>query len=968
MRKPEVSRWVLLLGLLVVLGVGVQADVLAAGVDNIDNGDFSGDLTGWTTTGNVEVVTTGNFTSFVSDFPSGDPAVLLSTGPGDDPARSANPQSRQPRPSARDSGVDRDGVNGNENDVSTLSTTFDTTTPGFVCWTIVALLTSEVDQLGNFDDIFEVRINGTPVQQHSVNQTDPVRPTSPFPDYADTFSTLNRVSSSGPTNNSVFRYASQGTTSWQVPVVAGNNQSIEFFVGDAGDDVLDTGLLVDDVRFSPTPCGYDFPWTAATAQFSISGRAFIDQNNNDVRDAGDVPNRFVDFDLLVQGIAFRSFSADDQDATYTLTTIAPGTYQVSVNDFGNIALVTPNQGGDDTIDSDFVPDNPGDSFGEATVTVTGANLNNVDAGFSRGIDDTIFISTQKNRPRSGNILSGFPAGVTIDLTTLVNPTNGTLDLQADGTYTYTPNPDFTGDDEFRFRTTDGVTLFDETTVDIRVFGAVDAQSDNYSTTLDTPLTISAELGLLANDSTASGSPLSVIEFEGEPVPAGGSATVANFAGTTVINSDGSFTFTPVTDFEGSFFFDYVASDGSDQDSGFGSINVSPIQIIVPGPQTVASGANLPFSAAQNRQISVDSPEPDARLSVELDVDRGTISVTGGVQVNNKTVPRHARRPAFQTSNVTVVGNNSDRITVTGPEAEVNVVLETLNYQSNAGFTGIDVLEIVANDGANVEAQAQVNITVVGSTTAGGGGTGSTADGDDPTDAAAIPVPVVQLNAQPDSIIRTNVPPGAVPNGDVFVRLLVVNGQLVVAPNELGDPALVGQSFQQGAEIFGLTFGGASVIQFEAGVQVCLFGVGQILYRDASLIPRQTVALPTTFVDGFTCAVIPNSGTLLLRVTTPDGQPVDAIITTGDAPPPLPQQPERDSASLLPLDDCMVTTQYLMNLRAGPGTDEPVIMKLPYDVTLTAFSRSADGWFEVDYNGTRGWASSSLMTADGACGE
>jgi len=76
-----------------------------------------------------------------------------------------------------------------------------------------------------------------------------------------------------------------------------------------------------------------------------------------------------------------------------------------------------------------------------------------------------------------------------------------------------------------------------------------AVADHYETAMNTPLIISADLGLLANDSDADGD-----------------AFYADLAenpdkGALTLNADGSFTYTPEVDFVGTVEFSYCAYDG-----------------------------------------------------------------------------------------------------------------------------------------------------------------------------------------------------------------------------------------------------------------------------------------------------------------------------------------------------------------------------------------------------------------------
>ena len=63
-------------------------------------------------------------------------------------------------------------------------------------------------------------------------------------------------------------------------------------------------------------------------------------------------------------------------------------------------------------------------------------------------------------------------------------------------------------------------------------------------------------------------------------------------------------------------------------------------------------------------------------------------------------------------------------------------------------------------------------------------------------------------------------------------------------------------------------------------------------------------------------------------------------------------------------DCMVTTQYILNLRDAPGGDIKGIV--PAFATLTVTAR-AEGWHEVDYHGERGWLSADYVRPTADCG-
>ncbi len=75
-----------------------------------------------------------------------------------------------------------------------------------------------------------------------------------------------------------------------------------------------------------------------------------------------------------------------------------------------------------------------------------------------------------------------------------DPANGTLVLNADGSFTYTPDADFNGTDTFTYKANDGYDDSNVATVTITVTeikDQVQAVDDFYTTDEDTTLTVEA---------------------------------------------------------------------------------------------------------------------------------------------------------------------------------------------------------------------------------------------------------------------------------------------------------------------------------------------------------------------------------------------------------------------------------------------------------------------------------------------
>ncbi len=137
----------------------------------------------------------------------------------------------------------------------------------------------------------------------------------------------------------------------------------------------------------------------------------------------------------------------------------------------------------------------------------------------------------------------------LTVTNLTQPSNGTADLEADGTITYTPANDYAGPDTFTYTANDGTADSNVATVTVTVTPVNDppvAIDDSATTRIATAVTID----VLANDSDVDG----VLDLTSVSV------TTAPSDGTTSTGADGAVTYTPSADFSGTDTFDYRVCD------------------------------------------------------------------------------------------------------------------------------------------------------------------------------------------------------------------------------------------------------------------------------------------------------------------------------------------------------------------------------------------------------------------------
>ena len=212
----------------------------------------------------------------------------------------------------------------------------------------------------------------------------------------------------------------------------------------------------------------------------------------------------------------------------------------------------------------------------------------------------------------GDILS-------VNTTPVVDPANGSVQLNTDGTFTYTPNLNFVGSDSFTYEINDGNGGTDQAIANITVNPVNDtpvATDEPFATNEDVVLTGN----VLDNDTDIDGDTLSL---NTTPVidPANGSV---------VLNTDGTFTYTPDTNFTGSDSFTYEVSDGNGgTDQAIANITISSVN-------------DVPVAADDSFNTDEDVALTGSVLGNDSDIDGDTLSVNttpiidpanGSVQLN-----------------------------------------------------------------------------------------------------------------------------------------------------------------------------------------------------------------------------------------------------------------------------------------------------------------------------------------------
>ncbi|HIF9155094.1 TPA: Ig-like domain-containing protein, partial [Photobacterium damselae] len=357
-----------------------------------------------------------------------------------------------------------------------------------------------------------------------------------------------------------------------------------------------------------------------------------------------------------------------------------------------------------------------------TVTVNVTPVNDAPVG------EDVSAETQEETAVSGQLTATDVDGDNLTFKPGTNPENGSVTINADGSWEYVPNPDFNGEDSFTVVVDDGNGGSDTITVTVNVTPVNDAP-------------VGEDVSAETQEDTAVTGQLTATDVDGDNLTFKPGTNPEN--GSVTINADGSWEYVPNTDFNGEDSFTVVVDDGNGgTDTITVTVNVTPVNDAPVGEDVSAEtqedtavtgqltatdvdGDNLTFkpgSDPTNGQVTVNPdgsweyvPNPDFNgedsFTVVVDDGNGgtdTITVTVNVTPVNdapvgENVTTETQEETAVTGQLTATDVDGDNLTFK-PGSDPTNGSVTVNpdgsweYVPNPDFNGEDSFTVVVDDG------------------------------------------------------------------------------------------------------------------------------------------------------------------------------------------------------------------------------------------------------------------------------
>jgi hypothetical protein len=448
----------------------------------------------------------------------------------------------------------------------------------------------------------------------------------------------------------------------------------------------------------------------------------------------------------------------DPDSPYQMQTFTLTGYSLPAN--GTLAInanqleYTPNGGFTGTeVFTYIMVDQSGSLSNSGTVTVNVLRSNTPPSVSSSGYtinEDQVLSDALTGSDGEGDVLS---------YTATVLPTNGVLNLLANGSFTYTPNANYFGADSFQFRANDGMANSPDGTITLTIDPVLDtpvATNDSYTFNQD----VTSFVPVMANDTDPDSVSLTLTGY-------------TNPTNGNIVVSGTGFDYTPNALYVGPDSFTYRIVDGDGLISGVATVNLTisstnaaPVAgddafvlnedtsllgvlsgsdlematltyvidtLPVNGTLVASSTGGFSFTPTANfagvttftfhvNDGAYDSNIATVTLTVN-NVNDAPVAAAASLSVNANTASSSGN---LLSASVSATDIDSGSLTYSAATLPVNGVLVlsstgSFTYAPALGFVGTDSFTFLANDGFLDSTAATVTITVSVPSSGGGGG-------------------------------------------------------------------------------------------------------------------------------------------------------------------------------------------------------------------------------------------------------
>ncbi|KAA8598839.1 hypothetical protein F0Z19_2985 [Vibrio cyclitrophicus] len=335
--------------------------------------------------------------------------------------------------------------------------------------------------------------------------------------------------------------------------------------------------------------------------------------------------------------------------------------------------------------------------------------------------DTLSFTTDEDTPVNGTLSASDEDGDSLSFTKATDPSNGTVVVDENGDWTYTPNENYNGDDSFTVVVSDGQGGTDTITVNVGVTPVNDLPvGEDVSVTTDEDTPVSGSL-------TATDADNDQLTFSKGTEPSNGSV---------VVDENGNWTYTPDENYNGSDSFTVVVDDGQGgTDTITVDVGVTPVNdttvISLSATDSVSEDGgtitytvmlrdadNNPVDAKESVTVTVVLPD-GTTTDVVIGADSSSNSVTYTV-ANRDDVYNETDSVSANISSVS--GGSSFEALATDPTPAKTIITDTVDTTtatlsatgnvSEEGGTITYTVTLRDADNNPVDAKEAVTVTVM----------------------------------------------------------------------------------------------------------------------------------------------------------------------------------------------------------------------------------------------------------------